>query len=72
MTDTVLPSGQGLTLRTCGFGLASAIAVWVSVTAVILIEIVLSYLIRDNLFLSVLMLIYPVDGIRAWQAAPPL
>ncbi len=53
-----------------GFGLARLFPVWTSVAAAVAIEVGLIYLIRDNLLLNVLMLIYPLDDIRVWQAAP--
>ena len=70
--DSIVNSvGDSVSMIT-GFALAALIPLWASVAAVIVIEVGLIYLIRDNLFLNVLMLIYPVDSIRAWQAAPPL
>jgi len=69
--DSIVNSvGDAVAMMT-GFALARLFPLWASVGAVIVIEVGLIYLIRDNLFLNVLMLIYPIDGIRAWQAAPP-
>jgi hypothetical protein len=70
--DSIVNSvGDAVAMMT-GFALARLFPLWASVGAVIVIEVGLIYLIRDNLFLNVLMLIYPIDGIRAWQAAPPI
>ncbi len=70
--DSIVNSvGDAVSMMT-GFALARLFPLWASVGAVIVIEVGLIFLIRDNLFLNVLMLIYPIDGIRAWQAAPPI
>ena len=69
--DSVVNSvGDALSMM-AGFALAWRAPLWGSVAAVIVIEIGLIYLIQDNLFLNILMLIYPIDSIRVWQAAPP-
>jgi hypothetical protein len=69
--DSIVNSVGDTVSMMIGFGLARQIPVWASVATVVVIEIALIYLIRDNLFLNVLMLIYPLDGIRAWQGATP-
>ena len=70
--DSIVNSvGDAVSMMT-GFALARLFPLWASVGTVIVIEVGLIYLIRDNLFLNVLMLIYPIDDIRAWQAAPPI
>jgi hypothetical protein len=55
-----------------GFALARVLPVWSIVALGLLIEGMLGYLIRDNLLLNVVMLIYPFDAIKAWQEAAPL
>jgi Protein of unknown function (DUF2585) len=70
--DSIVNSVGDAAAMMTGFALARMFPLWASVGAVIVIEVGLIYLIRDNLFLNVLMLIYPIDGIRAWQAAPPI
>lgn len=41
-----------------------------SVLIVIAIELIMLFLMRDNLTLNVLMLVYPVQAIKDWQLAP--
>jgi hypothetical protein len=42
--------------------------VWVSISTVLLLELIPLIVIRDNLTLNVWMLLAPNDAIRAWQA----
>ena len=52
-----------------GFVGAARLPVWGTVVAVVALEAVLAWWIRDGLVLNVLMLLHPVDAIRQWQAA---
>jgi Protein of unknown function (DUF2585) len=57
-----------ITAMIVGFVLASRLPVWVTVVLALLAEAVTIWLIRDGLALNVLMLIYPLDSVAAWQA----
>lgn len=55
-----------------GYGLAAVFpvwlsVVWLSVVAVLALELVRLWAIRDNLTLNVIMLLHPVEAIKAWQ-----
>ncbi len=50
-----------------GFVLASRIAWYWSLAIFLVMEVVLLVLIRDNLLLNVLMLLWPIDAVRDWQ-----
>jgi len=71
--DSVVNSVMDIVAMVVGFALAARIPVWVTVLAVVVIEASLAYWIRDNLALNILMLIYPLEAVRRWQAgsSPP-
>ena len=50
-----------------GFYLTRRLPVWASVGFIVVVELALAWMIRDNLALNILMLIHPVDAIKAWQ-----
>jgi len=67
--DSVLNSCSDIAMMALGFLFASRMRVRVSVAAVLAMEIVCLLWVRDNLTLNVIMLIHPIDAIKAWQSA---
>ena len=67
--DSILNSIADIGWMAAGFWLAAKLPVRVTVTLALVFEALTLLLIRDNLTLNVLMLVWPVDAIRTWQAA---
>lgn len=66
--DTILNSMSDLVAMLVGFYLAARLPVWVTVVLAVAFELAAVWAIRDNLTLNVIMLVYPLDPILAWQA----
>jgi hypothetical protein len=66
--DSILNSMSDIIAMMLGFALAASVRWWVSVIAVLVMEIGVAVMIRDNLFLNILMLIHPFEAIKQWQA----
>ena len=71
--DSVLNSVCDILAMVAGFVIASRLPVWLTVALVVALELIVLYFIRDNLTLNIIMLLYPLDAIKTWQAAaaPP-
>lgn len=67
--DSIVNSVADTFAMMFGFGLASRLATWNTVAIAITSELTLVYLIRDNLTLNIIMLVHPLDVIKAWQAS---
>ena len=65
--DSVLNSLSDIGCMTLGFWLAGRLPVRASVALALAFELFTLAMIRDNLTLNVLMLVWPVDAIRVWQ-----
>lgn len=67
--DSILNSVSDVFLAALGFVVAWRLTFLQSVAFVVVTELVMLALIRDNLTLNILMLVWPMDGIKAWQMA---
>jgi len=66
--DSVLNSVFDILAMTIGFYLAARLPVWLIVALGLAMEIIAGLVIRDNLTLNIIMLLWPQDTIQAWQA----
>jgi hypothetical protein len=65
--DTIVNSFGDIVACGLGFLLARRLGLRLTLLIFLLTEIVLLIWIRDSLILEILMLIYPIDAIKAWQ-----
>lgn len=65
--DSIINSTADILFMSLGFMMASRLSVLASVSFVAASELMLAIVIRDNLALNILMLIYPIDAIKEWQ-----
>jgi hypothetical protein len=65
--DSVLNSLSDILMMAIGFLFATRARTWISVVVVIAMEAGCALWVRDNLTLNIIMLIHPVEAIKAWQ-----
>lgn len=67
--DSVINSAADIGWMSFGFWLALRLPWQATVVLALIGELVAGYMVRDNLTLNVIMLIFPIDAIAQWQAS---
>jgi hypothetical protein len=65
--DTIVNSFGDLLCALVGFLIARRLGFWRSVIVFLVVEVILTFVIRDSLLLEILMLIRPISAIKQWQ-----
>jgi hypothetical protein len=65
--DSIVNSMSDIGSMMLGFWIARRSPVWLSVALVIVLELLVAAIIRDNLTLNIIMLIHPFEAIKRWQ-----
>jgi len=66
--DSVLNSVSDIGMMALGFLIARFTRLWIIVVLIIGMELGCLWWVRDNLTLNVLMLVHPVQSVKAWQS----
>ena len=65
--DSIVNSMSDIASMMVGFWIARRTPIWASFALVVVLEVTVGVIIRDNLTLNVLMLIHPFEAIKRWQ-----
>ena len=67
--DSVFNSLSDILFAGLGFLFAWRARMWVTIVVIVAMEVGTALWVRDNLTLNIIMLVHPLDAIKAWQTA---